>query len=89
MGFDAFGCDARLLMARVPPESYPLHTNFPVLCSNFDLCIPVSSVYVALSFSLIYKRVQGVYLRWLSRNVKELIRINTESGVQLLPPVCQ
>ena len=76
-------------MARVPRESYSLHSKFPVFGSNSDLCIPVSSVYVALSYCLIYKRVQGVYLRWLSLNVKELININTESGVQLLPTVCQ
>ena len=76
-------------MARVPRESYPLQTNFLVLCSNFDLYIPVSSVHVALSFSLVYKRVQGVNLRKLSGNVKELININTESDVQLLPTVCQ
>ena len=79
--FNAFGSNARLLMPRVPRESYPLQTNLPVLCSNFDLCIPVSSVYVALCFSFIYKRVQGVYLRRLSGNVKELININTENGV--------
>ena len=88
-GFDAFGSNARLLMARVPRESYTLQSNFPVVCCDFDLCIRVSSVYVALSFSLIYKRVQGVYLRRLSGNVKELININTESGVELLPTVCQ
>ena len=76
-------------MARVPRESHPLQTKFRVLYLNFDLCILVSSVYVAVSFCLIYKRVQDVYLRRLSGNGKELININTESGVQLLPTVCQ